>query len=107
MEATAADLGLFLYCITDGMKAVKRFYHMGMPMVGRKHQENREEMFQFTSLRSFLICFLALSGIELVQQAGCHLSSGNLIKEVIPVKVFFFQKAALNQYTGDNSLEQD
>lgn len=107
MEATAADLGLFLYYVTDGMKAVKRFYHMGMPMVGRKYQENREEMFQFTSLWRFLICFLALSGIELVQQAGCHLSSGNLIKEVIPVKVFFFQKAALNQYTGDNSLEQD
>lgn len=72
-----------------------------------KHQENREETFQFTSLRRFLICFLALSGIELVQQAGCHLSSENLIKEFIPVMVFFFQKAALNQYTGDKSFEQD
>lgn len=106
MEATALDL-LFLCCITEGKKTVKQFYHVGVPVVGRKHQENREETFQFTSLWRFLICFLALSGIELVQQTGCHLSSENLIKEVISVKVFFFQKAALNQYTGDNSVEQD
>lgn len=53
------------------------------------------------------ICLFALSGTEMVQWAGFHLHSENLIKEVIPVKVFFFRKAALNQYTGDNSLEQD
>lgn len=92
MEATALDLVLFLCCITDGKETVKQFYYVGVPVVGRKHQENREEMFQFTSLWRFLICFLALSGIELVQQTGCHLSSENLIKEVISVKVFFSKR---------------
>lgn len=107
MEAIAVDFVFILYCITDGKKTVKQLSRVGVPVVGWKHRENREEMFQFTSLWRFLICFFALSGIELVQQAGCHLSSENLIKEFVPVTVFFFQKAALNQYTGDNSFEQD
>lgn len=77
-----------------------------MPTIGRKLWQNGKQMFQLAHLQAFLICLLGLLGTELVQQARFLLSSENLIK-VIPVKASYFQMAAPNQYTRDNSLKQD
>lgn len=42
MESTGVDLVLLLYCFTDENKTGKQFHCVGVPVVGRKHQESRD-----------------------------------------------------------------
>lgn len=64
-------------------------------------------MFQWAHFQTFPVSLLGLSGTEQVQRARFPQSSENLMKEIIPVKAFCFQMAALNQYTRDSSFEED
>lgn len=79
-----------------------------MPIVGRKCEQNGKQMFQLAHLKTFPVSLLGLAGTELVQQARFYQSSENVMKEIVVVKAFCWkQMAALNQYSEDNSFEED
>lgn len=85
----------------------KLLCHARMPIVERQCWQNGKQMFRWAHFQTFPVSLLGLSGTEQVQRARFPQSSENLMKEIIPVKAFCFQMAALNQYTRDSSFEKD